>query len=59
MITEPHSFAELQQRIHFALREQHPDWIEPNGDSSLCDAYESRFAELLRMFEETSDREVA
>lgn len=59
MLTELRSFAELQQRIHIALREQHPDWIEPNGESSLCDDYESRFADLIKMFEESSDREAA
>jgi hypothetical protein len=23
------------------------EWIKPNGDSSICDSYEARFAELL------------
>jgi hypothetical protein len=33
--------------IH-ALRAQHPEWVQPNGASPICDSYESRFAELLR-----------
>jgi hypothetical protein len=42
-----HSYSELQQQIHHDLRIQHPDWVEPNGNSPLCDAYERRLAELL------------
>ncbi|MGE5214404.1 MAG: hypothetical protein ACM3NN_12015 [Nitrospirota bacterium] len=40
-------YAELQQQIHDALRAQHPEWVQPNGDSPTCDSYEFRFAELL------------
>jgi hypothetical protein len=40
-------YAQLQQEIHDALRVQHPEWIEPNGDCPTCESYESRFAELL------------
>lgn len=41
-------YRQLQRQIHHALREQHPEWLQPNGDSPTCDSYESRFAELLR-----------
>ena len=41
------SYAELQELIRVSLRIQHPEWIEPNGDSPVCDSYEARFAELL------------
>ena len=41
-------YAQLQRQIHHALRAQHPEWLEPNGDSPVCDCYESRFAKLLR-----------
>ncbi len=37
----------LQQEIHDALRVQHPDWIEPDGDCPTCESYEVRLAELL------------
>lgn len=43
------SYAELQTLIRVALRCQHPEWVEPNGDSPICDAYEARFAELLNL----------
>jgi hypothetical protein len=30
------TYAELRQQIHDALRIQHPEWVEPNGESSMC-----------------------
>ena len=30
------SYAELRQQIHHDLRIQHPEWVEPNGESSMC-----------------------
>jgi hypothetical protein len=47
MPNEIHSYSELQHQIHEALRIQHPEWVEPNGDCPTCDSYESRLAELL------------
>jgi hypothetical protein len=40
----------LQQQLHKALREQNPQWIEPDGDSPMCRSYERRLAELLALF---------
>ncbi len=40
-------YAELQQRMHEALRAQNPQWVEPDGESPICDHYERRFAKLL------------
>ena len=40
-------YVQLQQQMHEALRRQHPEWLHPNGESPMCDAYESRLAELL------------
>jgi hypothetical protein len=36
--------------MQIALREQHPDWIGPDGDCSAYKNYEKRFAELLTLF---------
>jgi hypothetical protein len=47
MSAEIHSYIQLQQQIHYALRVQHPEWVEPNGNSPTCDSYESRLAVLL------------
>jgi len=42
-----HSYAELRQQIHHDLRLQHPEWIQTNGESPICDSYEARLMELL------------
>jgi hypothetical protein len=49
---EIRTYAELQRHVQAALREQHPDWIGPNGDCSTYNFYEKRFAELLALFAE-------
>ena len=41
------SYADLQKMIHEALRIQHPEWIASNGESEMCEFYETRFAQLL------------
>lgn len=45
------TFAELQQEVHAALLRQNPHWIEPDGQSSLCEYYDARFAQILSLFE--------
>ena len=50
MSDEIHTYDELQKLMHDALRTQHPELIEPNGDSPICDSYDARLAELLRLF---------
>jgi len=42
-----HTYSALLRQIHNDLRVQHPDWIQPNGDSPLCDSYEARLMKLL------------
>src|ERR1700756_2518977 len=42
-----HSYTELRQQIHDDLRIQHPEWVQPNGECPMCDAYEARLMELL------------
>jgi len=49
------SYAELRELIRVSLRAQHPEWIEPNGDSPICDSYEARFAELLGLTRSRED----
>jgi hypothetical protein len=50
MASKIQTYAELQRMIRKALREQHPEWIDIDGKSALCDLYEARFAKLLRIF---------
>jgi len=42
-----HTYAELRQQIHDDLRVQHPDWVQPDGTSPMCDSYEARLLEVL------------
>ena len=35
MVHEIHTYADLLQKIHDDLRIQHPEWVEPNGESSM------------------------
>ena len=44
------AYTQLLREIHKDLRSQHPEWIQPNGESPICDSYESRLAELLDLF---------
>jgi hypothetical protein len=54
------ALAALQLQIHDDLRSQHPEWIEPNGQSPMCDFYEARLAQLLNDYVRTkSDESVA
>ena len=49
-VTMPHQIhtdPQLRQQIHDDLRIQHPEWVEPNGESPICDFYEVRIMELL------------
>lgn len=49
-VPQIHTYAELRRQIHDDLRIQHPDWIQPNGESPVCDAYEARLKEVLDSF---------
>ena len=42
-----HTYTELRQQIHDDLRVQHPEWVETDGGSPMCDFYEGRLMELL------------
>src|ERR1043166_8582586 len=42
-----HTYVELRQQIHDDLRIQHPEWVEADGKSPMCDSYEARLMELL------------
>jgi hypothetical protein len=49
----------LQVQIHEDLRAQHPEWVEPNGESPMCDFYEARLAQLLEGYAVTGSDESA
>ena len=48
-----HTYPELRQQIHADLRIQHPEWVQPNGESPTCDSYEARLNALLDTFTRT------
>ena len=47
MLHQLHTYADLRKQIHNDLRMQHPEWIEPNGESPICDSYEARLMKTL------------
>ena len=47
MAHQLHTYTELRKQIHDDLRIQHPEWVQPNGESPMCDSYEVRLMELL------------
>ena len=47
MSHQSHTYTELRKQIHDDLRIQHPEWLELNGESPMCDFYEARLMELL------------
>ena len=48
MVRQVHTYAELRKQIHDDLRIQHPEWVQPNGESPLCDSYEARLMQTLQ-----------
>ena len=49
VMTVINAIANLRQQIHEDLRKQHPEWVLPNGESPMCDAYEARLMDLLAL----------
>jgi hypothetical protein len=59
MSDEIRSYDELQKQIHEALRSQHPEWVDADGESPVCDSYEARLAELITLFTAQENRAAA
>jgi hypothetical protein len=47
---EVREYVHLQRHIHDALRKEHPEWVEPNGESPMWGSYEAHLAEQLDTF---------
>lgn len=41
------TYSDLLRQIRKDLRVQHPEWIQANGESPMCDSYEARLLKLL------------
>jgi hypothetical protein len=53
MVHHVHTYVDLRKQIHDDLRMQHPEWVQPNGESPMCDSYEARLLELLEALTQT------
>jgi hypothetical protein len=47
MLHQRYTYADLRKQIHDDLRIQHPEWVQPNGESPMCDSYEARLMKTL------------
>ena len=59
MANQVDPYAGLVRQIRNDLRFQHPEWIQPNGQSPMCDYYEARLIELLSIRTESNNDMVA
>jgi hypothetical protein len=50
MSEEIRTYHALRRQIREALRRQHPEWIDADGASPICDSYDERLAEMLELF---------
>ena len=55
MSDEIRSYAELRELIWVSLRIQHPEWVNSDGNSPICDFYDARVAELLGLLAPRED----
>jgi hypothetical protein len=58
MFHQIHTYTELWQKIHNDLRLQHPEWVQPNGESPICDSYDARLMVLLDALTRTNAKRV-
>ena len=47
MLQQVHTYSDLLKQIHLDLRIQHPEWVQGDGESPICDSYEARLVESL------------
>jgi len=48
------TYGELQRQLHEDLLAQHPEWIDADGNCSMCDDYDRRLAQLISIFKSQS-----
>ena len=56
---EVEPYVQLQRQMHEVLLREHPEWVQPNGERPMCEAYESRLAELLGLSSHREHRSAA
>ena len=47
MFQQLYTYADLREQIRHDLRIQHPEWVQANGESPMCDSYEARLMKTL------------
>ena len=47
MVHQIHIYMDLRKQIRNDLRIQHPEWVQLNGESLMCDSYEARLIKTL------------
>ena len=52
------TYTELRHKIHDDLRLQHPEWVQPDGESPICDSYDARLMELIDALTRTEAKRV-
>ncbi len=57
MVHQLCTYADLKKQIHDDLRIQHPEWVQPNGESPTCDFYEARLIKTLETMTKTEPGE--
>ncbi len=53
-----HTYTALRHQIHDDLRIQHPERVQSNGESPMCDSYEARLMETARLFHANGIRRI-
>jgi len=56
---EIRAYVELRRKMHEALLAEHPEWIEPNGESPMLDTYDERLAQSLKHIHPPDERTAA
>jgi hypothetical protein len=56
---EVEPYVQLQRQMHETLLKEHPEWVQPDGECPMCEAYESRLAELLGLSSHGEHRSAA
>jgi hypothetical protein len=52
------TYAELQEQLHRDLLAQHPEWVDADGNSPMCDSYDRRLAELIASIESATRKSI-
>ena len=44
------SLEQVHQLLLLSIRDQHPEWVNSDGDCPACDSYERKLGELSALF---------